>query len=175
MKSLVKSLSILFILLALTVAVIAQDQPKRAISPKDTIPISLSEKRFMEKYERNIKKARINGVYIPVDLMDAFNELTALSSKESLDKFKYADTDFVVKRLHYGIGRWITVNWNLYDGSRIGHHLKTYGVTHPDDQVRFLLTTYHNHLNSKDLDVETIAAKILAERTKELEKRKLGN
>lgn len=175
MNSLVKSLSILFILLTLTVAVIAQDQPKRAISPKDTIPISLSEKRFMEKYERNIKKARINGVYIPVDLMDAFNELTALSSKESLDKFKYADTDFVVKRLHYGIGRWITVNWNLYDGSRIGHHLKTYGVTHPDDQVRFLLTTYHNHLNSKDLDVETIAAKILAERTKELEKRKLGN
>lgn len=175
MNSLVKSLSILFILLTLTVAVIAQDQPKRAISPKDTIPISLSEKRFMEKYERNIKKARINGVYIPVDLMDAFNELTALSSKESLDKFKYADTDFVVKRLHYGIGRWITVNWNLYDGSRIGHHLKTYGVTHPDDQVRFLLTTYHNHLNSKDLDVETIAAKILAERTRELEKRKLGN
>ena len=175
MKSHLKSILILFILSTLSTVIYAQEQPKRQISPKDTIPISLSEKRFMEKYERNIKKSRINGVYIPVDLKDAFNELTALSSKESLDKFKYADTDFVVRRLHYGIGRWITVNWNLYDGSRIGHHLKTYGVTHPGDQVKFLLTTYHNHLNSKDLDVVAVAAKILAERAKELEKRKLGN
>lgn len=175
MNTYVKSISIFFILSTLSAVVFAQEQPKRGISPKDTIPISLSEKRFMEKYERNIKKSRINGVYIPVDLKDAFNELTALSSKESLDKFKYADTDFVVRRLHYGIGRWITVNWNLYDGSRIGHHLKTYGVTHPDDQVRLLLTTYHNHLNSKDLNIEAVAAKILAERAKELEKRKVGN
>ena len=41
--------------------------------------------------------------------------------------------------------------------------------------IKFLLTTYHNHLNSKDLDVVAVAAKILAERAKELEKRKLGN
>lgn len=175
MKIYFKFFSIIVLIGAFSTVIFSQEPPKRVISPKDTIPISLSEKRFMEKYERNIKKSRINGVYIPVDLQEAFSELTALSSKESLDKFKYADVDFVVSRLHYGLGRWIIVNWNLYDGSRISHHLKTYGVTHPDDQVRFLLHTYHNHLNSKDLNMEGVAAEILADRVKELERRKDKN
>ena len=171
----IKFTSTIILAIAFSSVVSAQEKPKRTISPKDTIPISLSEKRFMEKYERNIKKTRINGVYIPVDLQEAFSELTALSSKESLDKFKYADVDFVVSRLHYGLGRWIIVNWNLYDGSRIGHHLKSYGVTHPDDQVRFLLHTYHNHLNSKELNTNGVAEMILSDRAKELERRKAKN
>ena len=138
----------------------------------DSIPISLTEKRFNEKYQKNIKKSRINGVYIPVDLEDAFNEIQALAQKQSLDKFKKADAEFVVNRLHYGLGRWIILNWNLYDGSRIGEHVKSYGVTHPDDQARFILLTLHNKLNGKDLGIKLIAQKLQQERQAELERRK---
>lgn len=145
---------------------------QKDINPQDTVPISLSEKRFNEKYERNIKKARINGVYIPNDLSEAFEEIKALSKPESIENFKNADADLVVKRLHYSLGRWIIVNWNLYEGSRIGHHLKTFGVSHPDDQARFLLYTFHNHLNNLDLNTKGIAEKIQAERQLELESRK---
>lgn len=137
---------------------------QKKINPQDTVPISLTEKRFMEKYNRNIKKSRINGVYIPKDLNEAFMEIQQLAKKESLDKFKKADANLVVGRLHYGLGRWIILNWNFYDGSRISHHLKSYGVTHPDDQARFFLFALHNHLNGKDLDLKNISDKVLAER-----------
>lgn len=160
------------LLLFLSCFLITEAFAQKEINPQDTVPISLSEKRFNDKYERNIKKSRINGVYIPKDLLEAFEELKALSTSESIQKYKEADADLVVKRLHYGLGRWIILNWNLYEGSRIGHHLKTFGVSHPDDQAQFILYTFHNHLNNKDLDTENVAKKIIQRRKKELESRK---
>ncbi len=169
-------LTLLFASLFAQALMAQQERPseKKQILPQDTIPISLAEKRFNEKYNRNIKKTRINGVYIPKDLEEAFSEIEQLSTKESLDKFKNADADFVVKRLHYGLGRWIVVNWNFYEGSRISHHIKSYGVTHPDDQVRFLLFALHNHLNNKDLELKKIADRVLQERKAIIEARKSG-
>lgn len=155
-------------------AQVSPNKTKRTISPQDTVPISLSEKRFNEKYNKNIKKTRINGVYIPKDLDEAFSEIEQLAKKESLDKFKAADAEFVVKRLHYGLGRWIILNWNFYDGSRISHHIKSYGVTHPDDQVRFLLFALHNHLNKKELDLENISSRLILERKAIIDARKKG-
>jgi cell division protein FtsL len=140
---------------------------RQKINPEDTIPKSLSEIRFLEKYNRNIKKSRINGVYIPKDLEDAFKEIKELASKESIYKFKQADKEFVVKRLHFGLGRWIMHNWNFYDGSRISHHIKSYGVSHPDDQVKFLLIAFHNHLNNKDLNLKNISIQLSDIRKKE--------
>ena len=144
----------------------------QVINPADTIPISLEEKRFNEQYNRNIKKSRINGVYIPKNLSEAFDELKALSSEESLNKFKSVEADLVISRLHYGLGRWMIMNWNFYDGSRLSHNIKEYGVTHPDDMARFILFTFHNHLNGIDIDEAGIAKKIIAERMKELDRRK---
>lgn len=172
-------LLILFVFISKTISY-AQEIPQEVIeTPKlkstDTIPISLTELRFREQYEKNIQKTRINEIYIPKDLNDAFKELSELSTSESLAKFSKADPDFVVKRLHYGLGRWIIVNWNLYDGSRIGEHIKSYGISHPDDQTRFILLTFHNFLNQKDLNISQIAARIQAERAAELLARKPKN
>ena len=50
-------------------------------------------------YQSNIKKSRLYGVYIPVDLQDAIGELKRLSDEESLRKYKNAPEDFVVKKL----------------------------------------------------------------------------
>lgn len=137
---------------------------KPAINPQDTVPVRLFEKKFNEKYERNIKKSRINGVYIPKDLQDAHNELKALSSPESIEKFKKAEKNFVVGRLHYGLGRWMILNWNFYEGSRYSHFLKELGLSHPDDMARFTLLTFHDALNDIEPDIESTVKTLLEER-----------
>ncbi len=149
-------------------AVYAQQKP---INPQDTVPVSLFEKRFNEKYQKNIKKSRINGVYIPKNLAEAHEELKALSPAESLEKFKNAEKEFVVGRLHYGLGRWMILNWNFYDGSRYAHYLSELGLSHPDDMARFTLLTFHDVLNGKEPDVSKTINKLLKERQQIIQER----
>ncbi len=112
-----------------------------------------NEQSFEERYAQNIKKSRINGVYIPANLEEALNELQELSSEEALLKFAKGDEALVVKRLHFGLGKWMIYNWNFYEGSRISHYIKELGISHPDDQASFLITCLHRKLNGKDLDI----------------------
>lgn len=141
----------------------------------DTTPKTAFEKRFESTYERNIRKSRINGVYIPKDIQDAYKELIALSDKASISKFQQADREFVVKRLHYSLGRWMILNWNFYDGSRISHWIKQQGVSHPDDMARFILFSFHDHLNKKTPDFKKLASRLIQERKSILSKRKKAN
>ncbi len=157
-----KKITILFVLFC-SIASIALAQ-KPTINPQDTVPIRLFEKKFNESYERNIKKSRINGVYIPANLEEAHEELKALSQASSLEKFKSAEKFFVVDRLHYGLGRWMILNWNFYDGSRYSHFLKSLGVHHPDDMARFTLLTLHDVLNNIEPDIEVTVEKLVSER-----------
>lgn len=127
------------------------------------------ELTFEEKYERNIKKSRINGVYIPVDLEDAINEIKALSTQEALLKFKAGEEEVVSRKLHFGIGRWMIVNWNFYEGSRFSHFLKELGIHHPDDQAQFVIICLHRHLNNKTLKIEELVSDLQLYRLKLLE------
>jgi hypothetical protein len=114
----------------------------------------VDEVSFEERYERNIKKSRINGVYIPKDLEEAMTELVALSTEEAIAKFKAGEEELVARRLHFGLGRWMIYNWNFYEGSRFSHYLKEKGINHPDDQARFVIVSLHRKLNNKDIDEE---------------------
>ena len=114
----------------------------------------VDEESFDERYARNIKKSRINGVYIPKNLDEAMSELVALSSEESISKFKSGEEELVAKRLHFSLGRWMIYNWNFYEGSRFSHFLNEKGITHPDDQARFVIVSLHRQLNAQDIDEE---------------------
>ena len=94
----------------------------------------------------------------------AYQELLALSSKESIEKFKNAEKEFVVGRLHYSLGRWMILNWNFYEGSRFSHHLTDLGLSHPDDMARFTLLTFHDHLNNVEIDTKVTVEKLVSER-----------
>lgn len=143
-----------------------QAQETKEPSPSNTA------KEYEKQYERNIRKSRINGVYIPKDLNDAIEELIKLSPPESLNKFKTVSEDVVAQKLHFGLGRWMIVNWNFYDGSRLSHYLKSIGVGHPDDMADFLIVSLHRHLNDKDLKTEELAAKIKKKNIEEVKKRR---
>lgn len=112
-----------------------------------------SEKEYLEAYNKRILQSRIDGVYIPVDIDDAFTELKNLSEPEGLQKFKLTPEDIVDSRLQGGIGRWMIINWGFYDGSRLSHHLKSLGVHHPEDMAGLLLVSFHRHLNALELNI----------------------
>jgi hypothetical protein len=113
-----------------------------------------SESAFDSAYAIRITKDEINGVYIPVDLPDAFAELKRLSSPGDLEKFRTASEDLVRSKLHFGLGKWIILNWGFYEGSRLSHHLKEAGLEHPDDMARAVIVCFHRFLNQTDIRLE---------------------
>jgi hypothetical protein len=109
-------------------------------------------------YQINIKKSRINKVYIPKSLAEALNELKALSDDAALTKFKLGSEDEVARGLHFGLGRWIRYNWNLEDGSRLGHLMREkYKIYSAEDQSDALIRLLHRDLNNKPQDLPGLA------------------
>ena len=130
-----------------------------------------TEEEFDSLYAVRITKEELNGVYIPIDLNDAFRELQRLSSDADLEKFRDAPEEIISTKLHFGLGRWIYVNWGFYLGSRFSHYLKKLGLEHPDDMTRFVIVSFHRHLNETPLDVEGQVSELQRARDKERQER----
>ena len=128
-----------------------------------------NEEEYDSIYAINIQLSKINGVYIPKDIEDAHRRILDLSPASSIKKFLAEEEKEVCAKLHFGIGRWMIINWNFYDGSRISHYLKTKGLSHPDDMAQYLLRTLHRKMNKKELDEVSIIEELLVERKKEIE------
>ena len=129
------------------------------------------EKGYEATYKRNIKKSRINGVYIPANLDEAFAELDALSPDASKAKFTNAPEEVIASKLHFGLGRWIYVFWNFEEGSRYVEYLRNLGIVDPDHMIQFTIVSYHRHKNKKDIDIEgqvEMYKKITEEKRQEL-------
>ena len=120
---------------------------------------------YEANYAARIKMEEINGVYIPADLNDAFAELDRLSDPKGLAKFKNAP-ESAIANSHFGLQKWVQLNWGLDDGSRISHYLKLKGISVPDDMARTIVLAYHRHLNGKPILLEQEIA-IIAKRMEE--------
>ena len=112
---------------------------------------SEEEKEYNRIYEQRIQLSRIDGVYIPANIEEAFEELQSLSEPAGLVKFKQAPEAVVAAKLKGGLGRWMLINWGFYEGSRLSHYLKSLGVHHPEDMSQLLLVSFHRHLNQRPL------------------------
>lgn len=121
--------------------------------------LAQTPEEFEANYAKRIKMEQINGVYIPVDLNDAFSELTRLSDPKGLEKFKNAP-DSAIDSSHFGLMPWIQLNWGLDEGSRFSHYMKSKGISVPDDMARVVVVTFHRHLNGKPLMLEQEVALI---------------
>lgn len=129
------------------------------------------EDTFNRQYQQNILKEEINGVYIPKDIPDALRQLDKLSSEEGRKKLIEGDESTVGDVLIYGLGKWMIVNWNFYEGSRLSHVLKEKGVSMPDDMARYLIITYYRYLKNIPLELDERAEAIRDKRQKEQEAR----
>lgn len=113
-----------------------------------------TEEDYDKKYQQRIQQEYLYGVYIPKDLSDAIVQLNKLAERESLQKFRAAQEDTAVQKLHFSLGRWIIYNWGFYDGSRLAHKLKQMGLHHPDDMAKFIIRSFHRSLNKKPIEVK---------------------
>lgn len=123
-------------------------------------------------YKANIVKTRINGVYIPKDLEEAFTELDRLSPPDALLKIKVEEETFIARKLHFGLGRWMAINWNFDEGSRFSHFLTKLGLLYRDEMIDFMLISYHRYLNQRPQEVETRVKQYVEKRKKKQEKEK---
>lgn len=139
--------------------------------------IAQTEAEYQAEYARRITMEMINGVYIPMDLDDAFSELNRLSDPKGVAEFQSAPEDSIRRRLHFGLGKWILVNWGMEDGSRISHYLKQKGITAPDDMVEFIIVMWHRQLNGIPLkqedEIAAIQKRMADEQKKRDEKKKI--
>lgn len=121
---------------------------------------------YDKKYDWRIRQEVLYGVYIPKDVPETFIQLNRLIDEKSKAKFKSMPEDQVDTKLFFSLGRWMTYNWSLYDGSRLSVHMQGLGIHHPEDMARFIMIAYHRSLNKKPLEI-----KELIEAFKEKEKR----
>lgn len=130
------------------------------LSPAFGLLTAQTAEEFEANYAKRIKEEMLNGVYIPADLDDAHNELSRLADPKGLVAFKSSPEDSIRRKLHFGFGRWIMLNWGLEEGSRISHHLKELGISHPDDMVRLIIVTWHRKLNNRPQNLEAMLEEI---------------
>jgi len=128
-----------------------------------------ADAEFEKEYQKRIKKSRIGDTYIPKDYDDAFIELKRLSPPQQLKKFKSQPEAEVAKKLHFGLGKWMMVNWSFYEGSRYSHILKEKGISYPDDMAQITIRLFHRHLNNSPLNEEMLLKEYIDRRTKEHE------
>jgi hypothetical protein len=126
---------------------------------------------FEKQYEIRIKKERINDVYIPLDVQDAIKELDRLTDKKSTAILLNNTEDTVASKLHFSLGRWISIHWGLEEGSRLSHHLKSRGLSYPDDMMDFLIRIWHRHLCKKPWDEELLIESYIKKRRAEFLKK----
>ncbi len=149
-----KSLSaLLFLWLVCCSSFFAQAQ---SLSSQDSV--------WQKQYEKRILKKTINGVYIPANLGEAHRQLNRLISPEARQKFKQMTEDEVRHKLFFSLGRWMTVNWSLYEGSRLGQRMRVLGLYHPEDMAEFIMITYHRKLNKKPLGAKQLIEDMTAKR-----------
>ncbi len=116
--------------------------------------IDTTDADMVEDYNWRIMQRMLNGIYIPMDLNDAFKELQDNASEQAIDRFRNAPGDDLSNKLFFGLGRWMKSNWQFYEGSRFSHYLRELGLSHPDDMVTFVIESFHLHLNEDDLRIE---------------------
>ena len=129
--------------------------------------------KIEEAYLKNINKDYLYGVYIPIDVPDAFVQLNKLIDANSKKTFTSVPEDEACKRLHFSLGRWIIYNWQFYEGSRLSHSIRQMGITHPDDMAELVMRSYHRNLLKKPLDIETLVDTIKSRRLEAWKKKRM--
>ena len=141
-----------------------------AFSQDEATPAS-SANDIKEKYEWRIQQTKLAGQYIPKDIFDAFAELNRLTDADSRQKFASISENDAARKLYFSLGRWITTNWGLYEGSRLGHYLREAGISYPEDQALAIVVCWHRSLNKKDINFKQVKEILAAKRQREREER----
>ncbi len=127
-----------------------------------------------EKYAWRLRQEVLYGTYIPKDVNEVILELNKKIDAKSKAKLVAVTEDEAATKLFFSLGRWMTHNWSLFEGSRLSKYMKDAGIHHPDNMVRFFIIVYHRSLSKKPLEVKELFAKYTAIEEEEKKKRMEG-
>jgi len=96
----------------------------------------------------------LEGIYIPKNLNECYNELNSMLDKKRIDKIKTISEKEFSTDSHFGMGLWIRNNWGLWKVSRLHLFFKANGIFHPDDMSGIILTSYHRNLKGTEVQLE---------------------
>lgn len=109
-----------------------------------------------EPYDVRIKKAYLNGQYIPKNLEDALLELDKRMEEDAMETFKNLSEEEAHRKAFFSFGRWIMVKWGMEDGSRLTEYFRQQQIGVVEDMTRIIMISYHRKLNQKPLDTESL-------------------
>lgn len=105
-----------------------------------------------QKYESDLKRDSIDGIYIPTDIEDCIRELNRiLSQKDKEEIAKSSDGERAM--YHMSIGLWMRNNWGLWGGSRLKKYFLDKGVNHPDNMSGIILSVYYKSVTGQKYNV----------------------
>lgn len=89
---------------------------------------------------------------IPKTLDECFSELKNMGNLNDWLK----DSEDAAKAVsHHSVGRWIRNNWDLWKGEGdLYNWFKLNEINHPDDMSGIILTSFHRHMNNKDIKLD---------------------
>ena len=103
-----------------------------------------------DRYQRS----RLNGHYIPHDLLDCFRTLDTLMDEGVRERFMAFSDEEVDARTHASLGKWLDNRWSISEGSRLSAYFRKMGLPHPDYMVGLIIRSYHRHLHKRDLGIK---------------------
>lgn len=140
---------------SITTSVFAQEAPKN--DPNKVI-IKTQKKRGDivndSIYQTRIIESKLDGMYIPRDLYDAFNQLNKLMDDDAKQTFMAYSDEEVDRKTHGSLGVWLEHKWSLSEGSRLSEYFRKMGVPHYDYMIGIIIQSYHRHLHGKDLKIK---------------------
>jgi len=106
---------------------------------------SLLTKNEIPKSEWGIHKSdSIDGVYIPYNLYDCFNQLDSFFP----DSIRL---EFFSGQTHFSFGLWMRNNWGLWRRSRLWLYFYNKGVSHPDHISSLITNMYYRKITNTEL------------------------
>jgi hypothetical protein len=157
--------NILFFAFTALVAAHLPAQSTRPVLKPGNTPAEIAKNR-----EWRVQQSQLGGVYIPIDIFDAFKELDKKLESDTKTQFVALKEEEVEQKVS-GLGLWMCQNWGFYDGSRFSEYLKQTGVTYPEDMARMTVVSYHRQCHKKDIGLRELAQKYKDIRRKKYEER----
>lgn len=79
----------------------------------------------------------------PRNLKECFEALDIILSSEDKKLIQEFESEKdMTANCHFGLGRWIRNNWELWSEGQLSRYFKDLGIEHPDDMSGIILTSY---------------------------------
>jgi len=105
----------------------------------------------------------MKDIPVPNNLNECFSTLDKLLSVKQKELWRCKSEEQIAMQSHFGFGRWIRNNWQLYSNTKLVKDLVKRGILHPDNMSTIILTAYHRKLRDEPLKLETMIAALQKE------------